>query len=98
VFGGAALAAVAGLARRPGGATWAELYGVSVLCGVGFTFSLFLGGLAFAGSDPALLAQMKLGVICGSLLSGACGAVALGWAAARRRSMATEPIPYDETT
>ncbi|MBC6980380.1 Na+/H+ antiporter NhaA [Caulobacter sp. 17J80-11] len=97
VFGGAALAAVTGLARRPGGATWAELYGVSVLCGVGFTFSLFLGGLAFGG-DPALLAQMKLGVICGSLLSGLCGAVALGWAASRRRSVGAEPTPYVETT
>lgn len=98
VFGASALAIAAGLARRPGGATWAEIYGVSVLCGVGFTFSLFLGGLAFSGAAAQTVAQIKLGVIVGSLLSGLCGASVLAWAAARRRSLGAAAVPYAETT
>lgn len=43
--------------------------GVCVLCGVGFTMSLFIGSLAFGGADPALATQVKIGVIMGSLVS-----------------------------
>jgi NhaA family Na+:H+ antiporter len=60
-----------GLAPMPAGASWGQLYGVSLLCGVGFTMSLFIGGLAFeaAGFD----APVRLGVLGGSLLAAAAG-------------------------
>ncbi|CAN7440460.1 Na+/H+ antiporter NhaA [Phenylobacterium sp. LjRoot219] len=82
VFG--ATAAVIGLklARRPTGATWAELYGVSLLCGVGFTMSLFIGALAFTAEYAA--AQVRLGVLMGSVLSAAAGMAVLAWAQRRR--------------
>jgi NhaA family Na+:H+ antiporter len=83
VFGAAALAIGLKLARRPTGARWLELYGVSVLCGVGFTMSLFIGGLAF-DAGPALQAEVRLGVVAGSVLSVLLGAGVLAWSQARR--------------
>jgi NhaA family Na+:H+ antiporter len=70
VFGAATAVIRSGLVRSPGFTT-AQLYGVSLLCGIGFTMSLFIGALAFA--DPVLLAETKLGVFAGSLLAGLCG-------------------------
>jgi NhaA family Na+:H+ antiporter len=64
-------------ARLPAGAGWSQFFGVCLLCGVGFTMSLFIGALAFAGQDAAYETQLKLGVLCGSLLSGVLGAVML---------------------
>jgi NhaA family Na+:H+ antiporter len=82
VFG--ATAAVVGLklARRPTGATWLELYGVSLLCGVGFTMSLFIGALAFSTEYRA--GEVRMGVLIGSVLSAAAGMAVLRWAQARR--------------
>ena len=57
-----------GLAQPPEGASWLQLWGVSILCGIGFTMSLFIGTMAF-GDDPALYEQVKLGVLGGTLLS-----------------------------
>ena len=61
-----------GLARLPDGANWGGLYGVSILCGVGFTMSLFVGSLAFENTviDPGMVFDERLGIILGSLLSG----------------------------
>jgi NhaA family Na+:H+ antiporter len=82
VFGAAALAIGLKLARRPTGAKWLELYGVSVLCGVGFTMSLYIGALAFhTGAEQA---EVRLGVVGGSLASLLLGMAVLGWAQARR--------------
>jgi NhaA family Na+:H+ antiporter len=64
-------------ARLPAGAGWRQFFGVCLLCGVGFTMSLFIGALAFAGQDAAYETQLKLGVLCGSLLSGVLGALML---------------------
>jgi NhaA family Na+:H+ antiporter len=64
-------------ARLPAGASWRQFFGVCLLCGVGFTMSLFIGALAFAGQGAAYETQLKLGVLCGSLLSGALGALLL---------------------
>ena len=61
-----------GIAAIPAGATTAHLAGVSVLAGIGFTMSLFIGALAF--EDPALLAATKMGVLAGSLISAILGA------------------------
>ncbi len=59
-----------GWAKLPKGATWLSLYGIAVLTGVGFTMSLFIGGLAFVGETPF---DERLGIVLGSLLSGAVG-------------------------
>ena len=65
----------AGWADLPAHATWRQLYGVSVLCGIGFTMSLFIGLLAF--ETPGEEDAVKLGVIVGSLLSGLLGWIIL---------------------
>ena len=64
-----------GLARAPRGATLAQLYGVAVLCGVGFTMSLFIGALAF--DDQRLVDETKIGVLAGSLVSAVLGLLVL---------------------
>lgn len=64
-------------ARLPAEAGWGQFFGVCLLCGVGFTMSLFIGALAFAGQDAAYETQLKLGVLCGSLLSGVLGSLML---------------------
>ena len=61
----------------PAGATPRQFFGVCVLCGIGFTMSLFIGGLGFAGLDPAYETEVKLGVLGGSLLSGLLGTALL---------------------
>jgi len=72
VFGFGWLAIRAGLADLPAKASWAQFYGIALLCGIGFTMSLFIGLLAFPASE-ALQDQTKIGVLAGSLLSGVCG-------------------------
>lgn len=75
VFGAVRLAVALGIANRPAGATWWQVYGVSLLCGIGFTMSLFIGALAFA--DPALIDSVKIGVMAGSFLSAVAGVLVL---------------------
>jgi NhaA family Na+:H+ antiporter len=77
VFGSLALMVRAGFAARPAGASWLQCFGVAVLCGIGFTMSLFIGGLAFDGLDPSYETRVKLGVLAGSLLSGLAGTAIL---------------------
>lgn len=77
VFGSSWLLIRLGLARRPSGANWGQFLGVCVLCGIGFTMSLFIGGLAFEGQPQLIETELKLGVIGGSLLSGVIGALIL---------------------
>jgi Na+:H+ antiporter, NhaA family len=59
------------IAAKPSGASWTQIYGVSLLCGIGFTMSLFIGNLAF--TDPAQIDAVKIGVLTGSLLSALAG-------------------------
>ncbi|MCI0517028.1 MAG: Na+/H+ antiporter NhaA [Woeseiaceae bacterium] len=68
-----------GIASLPKGANWASLYGVAVLCGVGFTMSLFVASLAFEGSgtDMHTVFDERLGIIAGSLASGILGYLVL---------------------
>jgi NhaA family Na+:H+ antiporter len=71
IFGSVRLAVALGIARRPRGTSWLHIYGVSLLCGIGFTMSLFIGSLAF--DDPDLASAVKIGVLAGSLLSALLG-------------------------
>ena len=68
---GAGLLIVLGIAAMPAGGSWRRLYGVAILGGIGFTMSLFIGTLAF--DDAAHDAQVRLGVLAGSLLSAIVG-------------------------
>ncbi|MDO7833530.1 Na+/H+ antiporter NhaA [Sphingobium sp. HBC34] len=72
-----------GMAERPAGANWLQIYGLALLCGIGFTMSLFIGGLAFA--DPHHADAVKIGVLGGSLLSALAGYGVLRLAPDRRR-------------
>lgn len=87
VFGACWLAIRAGWAEPPLYAGWRHLYGVAVLCGIGFTMSLFIGGLAFGDSGDMATAT-KLGVFAGSLASAVAGSVVL-------RLSRPEPKPHD---
>ena len=71
-----------GLAERPAGASWLQIYGLALFCGIGFTMSLFIGGLAFA--DPHHADAVKIGVLGGSLLSALAGYGVLRFAPDRR--------------
>jgi len=75
IFGLVWLAVKLGIARKPEQASWMQIYGVSVLCGIGFTMSLFIGALAF--TDPAVQDQAKIGVFAGSLAAALVGFVVL---------------------
>jgi NhaA family Na+:H+ antiporter len=89
VFGFAWLATRLGWGARPTNASWAQLYGVALLCGVGFTMSLFIGALAFPGAiDSPEQVEVKIGVLAGSILSAVVGAVVL--ALAKRSDVAEE--------
>ncbi len=76
VFGFVWTAVKMGLAKLPAGMTWGRLYGIALLCGVGFTMSLFIGSLAFehagATGSGAVMAN-RLGILAGSLISGLAG-------------------------
>ena len=71
VFGATWLAVRLGLGERPAGVSWSGLYGVAFLAGIGFTMSLFIGTLAW--DDGSHAAEIRLGVIEGSLLSAVAG-------------------------
>lgn len=79
IFGSVWLAVKFGIAGRLRGATWLQVYGVSTLCGIGFTMSLFIGGLAFPG-DPQLVEEAKIGILMGSLVAALTGFALLRFA------------------
>jgi NhaA family Na+:H+ antiporter len=83
VFGATWLMVRSGLAEQPSESSWMQLFGVSLVCGIGFTMSLFIGGLAFEGQDPSYELRVKLGVLCGSLLAATLGSLVLLKAAHR---------------
>ena len=84
VFGMILLARLLRLAELPKGATWAQVYAISILCGIGFTMSLFIGTLAFEHGDFDLLPGVKLGVLVGSILSAGFGLLVLHLALPRK--------------
>ena len=87
IFGACRLMVALGLAQLPHGASWRQVYGIALLCGIGFTMSLFIGGLAF-GEGSAETDAVKIGVLAGSLLS-----ALLGWLVLRTAPHCAEMPP-----
>jgi len=77
VFGFSWLAIKTGIARLPTGANWMQMYGVALLCGIGFTMSLFISSLAFQQSSQAVPFDDRLGILFGSFVSGVIGYLVL---------------------
>ena len=86
VFGAIWLAERSGLAARPASLSWPQVGGAAILCGVGFTMSLFIGALAFPG-DAARIDEAKLGTLAGSLVAGIAGFIMLRF---------TTPLPCSD--
>jgi len=87
IFGAVWLSVRLGLAGKLRGASWLQIYGVSLLCGIGFTMSLFIGALAFPG-QTLLIEEAKIGTLLGSGLS-----AILGYAVLR---LAPRPLHFRE--
>jgi NhaA family Na+:H+ antiporter len=75
IFGTIWLAVKAGLSPKPSESSWIQIYGMAVLCGIGFTMSLFIGTLAFG--DQSYAAPIRLGVLTGSVVSAVVGYILL---------------------
>lgn len=79
IFGSVWLSVKLGIAGKLRGATWLQVYGIAALCGIGFTMSLFISGLAFAGNN-LFQDEAKVGILMGSILSALVGFVILRFA------------------
>jgi NhaA family Na+:H+ antiporter len=79
IFGAVRLSVGLGWASRPRGATWLQIYGIALLCGIGFTMSLFIASLAFPGR-PMLAEEARIGILLGSFLSALAGWLVLRFA------------------
>ena len=77
IFGSIWLATKAGLTTKPDGASWAQIYGISMLAGIGFTMSLFIGNLAFEHGNFEYATAVRVGVFEASILSGVLGYLVL---------------------
>ncbi len=83
VFGVVAILVRSQIADLPAGASWGQMFGVSLLCGIGFTMSLFIGLLAF--DNPTLQDRVKIGILVGSIVAGVAGYAVLRMTASHRR-------------
>lgn len=90
IFSAIWLAVRFGFARKPAGANWAQVYGMALLCGIGFTMSLFIGDLAF--SDPMHDSGVKMGVLLGSIASAVVGAIVLGLSSSTKKGQPKPPL------
>jgi NhaA family Na+:H+ antiporter len=91
IFGAVWVTVRLGFASRLRGATWLQVWGVAMLCGIGFTMSLFIGALAFPG-DPERVEAAKLGILAGSFLSAIGGYAVLRLAPAHERHQEEEAL------
>jgi NhaA family Na+:H+ antiporter len=73
VFGLTWLAVKTSMATLPTGANWGQVFGVSILCGIGFTMSLFVGSLAFVPGMSEFAGQDRMGILTGSILAALIG-------------------------
>ena len=85
VFLAARLVVALGIAARPSGASWSQVYGVALLSGVGFTMSLFIGSLAYEEVGVGYERPDRMGIIAGSLMCGVLGYAVLRFAARGKR-------------
>jgi len=90
VFSFAWLAIKSGIASKSREISWLSLYGVAVLCGIGFTMSLFIGTLAFNVGDLPMNIDERLGILLGSLLSAVGGYFLLRYSLKRDQKAGTE--------
>lgn len=84
IFGSCWLLIRMGWVRMPYGAGWMSLYGMAILCGVGFTMSLFIGGLAF--DTDFYQNEVRLGILTGSIVSSLAGIAVLRLAPRPRKA------------
>ena len=90
-----------GIASRPRGSTWLQVYAVAILCGIGFTMSLFIGELAFPGRGEAaqlLREEAKVGILLGSLMSAIVGYLILRFAPLHQQHFEIEAEEAEEIT
>lgn len=73
VFGLTYLAIKIGIAKLPAGANWGQVFGVAVLCGIGFTMSLFVGSLAFVPGVSEYAGEDRMGILTGSVIAALLG-------------------------
>lgn len=85
IFSACWLSVKTGIAKLPSSVRWIQLYGVAILCGIGFTISLLIGVLAFSSLNESYLNSIKIGVILGSLLSGVIGYFLLRFSSSSHR-------------
>jgi Na+:H+ antiporter, NhaA family len=83
VFGFTWVAAKLGIANRPDDATWLQIAGMAALCGIGFTMSLFIAGLAYEQGDYSYFLGDRIGILVGSALSAIAGAAVLAYSLPR---------------
>jgi NhaA family Na+:H+ antiporter len=96
VFVASMIAVKSGLAKLPVGVGWLQIYGLSCLCGIGFTMSLFIGSLAFeGGGGPDYAINDRIGILTGSFLSAIVGVLVLLSAKSPKNSSGTEEKALD---
>ncbi|APG61831.1 Na(+)/H(+) antiporter NhaA [Sphingorhabdus lutea] len=99
IFGAVWVSVKTGFAGKLRGATWLQIYGVAMLCGIGFTMSLFIGELAFTGKDEAaalLREEAKIGILMGSVISALAGFLLLRFAPQHARQEEIEQEAQQE--
>lgn len=87
IFGISWLAIKLHIAKMPMGANFMQLWGVSILAGIGFTMSLFIGTLAFPGTENLFMLETKLGILIGSSLSAIMGLTVLWFSTRKARAV-----------
>ena len=97
IFAACYLAVKLKLCKLPQGATWGQVYGVCLLCGVGFTMSLFIGSLAFEEQGLAYQTQVKVGVLVGSLFSAIAGALMIRHSSAKLAKARSNNVKLNKT-
>ena len=84
VFGLTWLAIKVGMATLPQGANWGQVFGVAILCGIGFTMSLFVGSLAFVAGSSDYVGMDRMGILTGSILAALIGYAVMTIASRRK--------------